>query len=176
MSEQWRPVAGYSGRYEVSDQGRVRSWAPYNGQPIPRVLSPGTYKSGHTHVGLCLNGEQTTHAVHRLVAAAFLGVRPAGHEVRHLNGDPTDNRLANLVYGSRDENMRDRVRHGTDPNASRDRCRKGHLYTPENTHVRANGHRVCRRCARAWGGKSDRRRRRVETGEDSYTVKAGGDR
>jgi hypothetical protein len=51
--------------------------------------------------------------VHRLVATAFLGPRPAGLEVRHLNGDPTDCRLANLAYGTPAENGQDRVRHGT---------------------------------------------------------------
>jgi DNA-binding transcriptional regulator YiaG len=49
--------------------------------------------------------------VHRLVMLAFVGPCPAGHEVRHINGDPSDNRLVNLRYGTRSENQKDRARH-----------------------------------------------------------------
>ena len=51
--------------------------------------------------------------VHRLVLEAFVGPCPEGQECRHLNGDPGDNRLENLVWGSPLENSLDMVKHGT---------------------------------------------------------------
>lgn len=54
--------------------------------------------------------------VHSLVAAAFLGPRPAGEDVRHLDGDPENNRASNLAYGTRTQNMADAREHGTLPN------------------------------------------------------------
>lgn len=50
--------------------------------------------------------------VHRLVLETFVGLRPKGCEARHLNGDPADNRLRNLCWGTRAENYVDRVKHG----------------------------------------------------------------
>ena len=45
--------------------------------------------------------------VHQLVMRTFVGEPKAGQEVRHINGVPTDNRLENLKYGTRTENILD---------------------------------------------------------------------
>ncbi|MGL5880995.1 MAG: HNH endonuclease signature motif containing protein [Xenococcaceae cyanobacterium] len=51
--------------------------------------------------------------VHRLMALTFLGSPPTPfHQVRHLNGDPTCNKIENLAWGTAKENAADRVRHG----------------------------------------------------------------
>ena len=50
--------------------------------------------------------------VHQLVLLTFAGPPGAGQEVRHLNGDPKDNRLENLAYGTRTENILDVFRQG----------------------------------------------------------------
>ena len=70
-----------------------------------RILRPGPVQSGHLYVVLG-HGEAGV-PVHQLVMRAFVGEPPEGMEVRHLNGDPTDNRLENLKYGSRTENILD---------------------------------------------------------------------
>jgi len=105
-SEQWRPVPAFEGKYEVSDLGRVKSlrWTP------PRILRPGPSNYGHMSVVL---GRRNTRMVHELVLIAFVGPRPPGQETRHLDGDPANNRLDNLCWGTRSENNRDAVRHGT---------------------------------------------------------------
>ena len=59
------------------------------------------------------NGVQVTRPVHRLVLEAFVGPRPRNMQCRHLNGDPMDNRLANLKWGTIQENTEDKRRHGT---------------------------------------------------------------
>jgi hypothetical protein len=51
--------------------------------------------------------------VHRLVLSAFAGKRPDEMECRHHNGVRTDNRLENLQWGTRQENIDDQMRHGT---------------------------------------------------------------
>jgi hypothetical protein len=51
--------------------------------------------------------------VHSLVLTAFVGAPRPGYEARHLNGDPSDNRLKNLMWGTREENYQNQVRRGT---------------------------------------------------------------
>jgi hypothetical protein len=71
-----------------------------------RILRPGRYcKSGHVSVML---GRRTNGiSVHRLVMRTFVGKCPEGMEVLHANGNPLDNRLENLRYGTRTENILD---------------------------------------------------------------------
>lgn len=130
--ERWLPVVGQEGKYEVSDQGRVRSLDTvqvysrrdqYSGTMITverkrlgRVLRPAPKLSGHVSVVL---GRGNSRLVHALVLAAFVGPRPEGMESLHRNGNPADNRLENLRYGTRSENLLDAVEHGAKPVGSR---------------------------------------------------------
>ncbi len=57
--------------------------------------------------------------VHRLVLLVFVGPCPPGMGCRHLNGNPADNRLENLAWGTHTENMADRNRHGNYTRGSR---------------------------------------------------------
>lgn len=148
----WRPVAGYEGLYEVSEDGRIKSLARtrWNGrgwQAVPervRKAAPNTW--GYLSVGTCRDGRQRTRAVHVIVAEAFYGPRPEGTEVRHLNGNQRDNRAANLRYGTSSENSRDRVRHGTHNMARKTHCLRGHEYSEANTYINPQGKRECRAC------------------------------
>jgi hypothetical protein len=109
--ELWLPVPGFD-HYEVSNQGRVRSHRRGGG----RILRPGPSNYGHLSVVL---GRGNTRMVHQLVLFAFVGPRPPGHDARHIDGDPANNRLENLCWGTRSENIRDAVRHGTWVSAAR---------------------------------------------------------
>jgi hypothetical protein len=119
--EGWRKIPGVSLDYEVSDLGRVRSFKRYRGSAA-RILATPANASGHLRV--CLDGQ--ARLVHQLVALAFIGDRPDGMEVRHLDGDETNNQLANLRYGTHGENMHDQVRHGTHYMATRTHCPRQH--------------------------------------------------
>lgn len=146
MNERWADVPGYNGRYRVSSLGRVQSnargaWAFMQGRPG---------RGNYIRVGLSQPGDRSPRSffVHKLVLLSFRGPRQAGQVVRHLNGDPSDNRLENLAYGTAAENQRDSVRHGTQWHKGKTRCPHGHEYTPENTYIRPNGGRKCRTCNR----------------------------
>jgi hypothetical protein len=159
MTEQWRPVPGFEGSYEVSDQGSVRSLArsgPWGKQP--RRLRAWPTKKGYLRVDLCSANKRTRFFVHQLVLEAFVGPRPDGLVTRHLNGNPKDNRLANLTYGTYAENAQDTVRHGANANLRKTHCPRGHAYDAENTYVKPDGGRECRICMRRRYVEFQRRR------------------
>lgn len=106
-------VSGQEGRYAVSDLGHVVSYCQPEKCPWPRLLLCGDHGRGHRTVALHKNGRQKSYLIHRLVLEAFVGPRLEGMEARHLNGDPSDNRVVNLEWGTRKQNMADRVVHGT---------------------------------------------------------------
>ena len=126
QAERWLPVVGFPA-YEVSDLGRVRSIdridvftrkeASGKITTIRRrmrgtLLRAGTVPSGHLLVVL---GRGHSRLVHRLVLDAFVGPRPHGKEALHGDGEPSNNRLWNLRWGTRSENVADTRRHGTMP-------------------------------------------------------------
>ena len=163
--ERWLPVVGYEGIYEVSDHGRVwslkRTVKGGRGKPRAaggRILRGGLQQSGHRTVTLA-HPDRGTKAflVHRLVLEAFVGPCPPGMEACHWNDDPADNRLANIRWASRNENMLDRTRNGIDNNGTKNatHCHRGHAFDAQNTIVYADNHRACRECKNA----ADRQRR-----------------
>jgi len=118
--ETWRPVPGFEGIYEVSDHGRVRSLDKVvrckGGTRVHRgkVLSPGKKRrGGYLYASLCLCGDIQYLYVHRLVLSAFEGPPSGGLQTCHNDGDPTNNRLDNLRYDTRDSNEADKRKHGT---------------------------------------------------------------
>jgi len=139
--EEWRPVPDWP--YEVSSDGRVRSLL------TGRVLAPARAGKGYHSVTLCRPGERRRFYIHHLVLLVYVGPRPDGLVTRHLDGDPTNNHLGNLAYGTQGENMLDRFRHGLYAREVRSTCRGGgHLYDEANTYVNKSGYRMCRACNR----------------------------
>lgn len=121
QGEEWRAIDGYEGLYEVSSLGRVRSLdrvvlckrTPGLRRGI--VLKPIPDKDGYPRARLCRDGGIADFKVHQLVCRAFNGPPPRpGMEVRHDDGDPSNNRPGNLFWGTALENAADRKRHGTD--------------------------------------------------------------
>ena len=111
--EIWKPIVGFEGRYEVSNHGRVKSLLRCRGT-TERILKPFTNNQvGHLSVRLYARRERRGSLVHRLVLTAFVGPCPSGTECRHLDGNPTNNHVGNLCWGTRTENMADNIRHGT---------------------------------------------------------------
>lgn len=122
--EEWRPVVGYEGLYEVSSSGRVRSLrrmtpAGPRGGVVLKPSLMGSHSAKRWNVDLCKSGSYRDRSrrrcrpVHRLVAEAFLGPCPPGMQVLHGPGGPYNNRPENLRWGTPKENQRDRRRDGT---------------------------------------------------------------
>jgi len=110
-TEEWKPIEGHKG-YEVSSMGRVRSYRipRHRGfQALPRILKT-TPQSGYLCVTL---SDRKTHGVHRLVASSFIGAIPAGMQVAHLDGNPTNNVVINLAITTPKVNQGHRKIHGT---------------------------------------------------------------
>lgn len=113
-AEEWRPVLGLEGLYEVSDLGRVRSFYDRRGGVLharaePLVLRQTVARRDYRTVGV--GGR--TRSVHALVLEAFVGPRPTGMQGAHLNGRPSDNRRANLMWATPAENTRHKWLHGS---------------------------------------------------------------
>lgn len=105
-----RAVPGYPG-YRISTLGEVF------GKRADTVggLSYDVGEQGHRRVTMHREGSPRSgdrELVHRLVLTTFVRSAVAGEQACHRNGDPSDNRLSNLYWGSQSENWRDRIGHG----------------------------------------------------------------
>ena len=157
-NEIWKPIPGFNDWYEASSLGRIRSKPRVihqsNGNKQHRkgaILKPGTAK-GYKMVVLCVDGKRKSVTVHSVVALAFLGPREPGIQVRHKDGTRDNNKVSNLEYGTRSENTKDSVGHGTHNMARVKRCPRGHLYEGANLKVsklKDGDRRTCRSCTNA---------------------------
>lgn len=155
MDEKWIPVPGYEDSYEVSNVGRIKSLARTvirkNGRRTTiseRIRKPQKTHKGYLNIILSKNGIASQHTVHSLVLTAFSGERPEGHVARHLNGDPSDNRIENLKWGTPSENQRDSLGHGTHYLANLTECKRGHSLSGKNLAKVNSNRRVCLACKR----------------------------
>ena len=115
-TEVWRDIKGFEGQYQVSSHGRVRSldfiqtfkgaWGKEINYPRKgRIKKQKFIYNGYLVVCLAHNKH---HLVSRLVAFAFLGEPPPGHEVNHKDGVKTNNHYKNLEWVTKSQNQRHR--------------------------------------------------------------------
>lgn len=170
--EEWRPVPGYEGYYEVSSLGRVKSLEREIPHPTSGVIrikekirtAIPEKQFGYLYLSLHKGGERERFAVHYLVLRAFVGPRPEGMQACHNDGNNTNNRVENLRWGTPKENVADIKRHGRNYWLNRSTCVNGHLYTEDTvSYEPANPSvRVCRVCRREkdrrkyWSTKADK--------------------
>ena len=97
-AEEWRPIPGMDGRYEASSLGRIRSTGQYHrrGYVVLKAHMARGYETVHL--------ERRHVYVHGLVARTFIGERPHGHQVNHIDLDRLNNRPENLEYVTPAEN------------------------------------------------------------------------
>lgn len=78
-----------------------------------RELKQSTSAAGYRYIRATVGGRPTALYVHRIVAAAFLPKPSEGQTVvRHLDGNPANNDITNLAWGTQADNMADCIRHG----------------------------------------------------------------
>lgn len=172
--EEWRPVPDYGDLYEVSNHGQVWS-APRTRTRGGLLKATPNKESRYLYVSLSCDGIVSKFTVQQLVMLAFAGPCPEGKQIRHLDGNPANNRWApgdeqetraaggNLVYGTQSENEYDKVAHGTHQKASLTQCANGHDWTEENIELSyyPDGRirqRVCKKCRPEYRRRTRERR------------------
>lgn len=117
--KRWRP------KFDMGDWGPAA--AMVEGQPSmipdydvyarglivgPKGLVVPHVANGYEKVSLRHGNGSVSVGIHRLVCWTFHGPPPFDRAlVRHLNGEPCDNRRENLCWGNEIDNARDRMRH-----------------------------------------------------------------
>ena len=99
-SEVWQDIQGYSGIYQVSTLGRIRSLK----KGKIKLLKPYINNMGYAVLSLYANHKQKTYHVHKLVAETFLVKVDGKNYIDHINGIKTDNRIDNLRWCTPKEN------------------------------------------------------------------------
>lgn len=159
MDEIWKDIPGFEGRYQVSDQGRVKS-LPFNQRYLlrngneayrrttERMLYSKPQNSGYLVVQLWLNDIRRAFTVHRLVAQAFVPNPEGLPEVNHKNGVKLNNASENLEWCTRSANKLHAVATGLSKQARKVVAPSGVVY-PSIAQA-ARGEHVSHRKAATW--------------------------
>ena len=100
MPETWKPIDGYEGIYEVSDQGNVR-----NVKRGGKLMTAQKVTHGYLAYNLSKGGKTRSLLAHRLVAKAFIPNPENKEQVNHKDLDKSHNTVDNLEWVTREENL-----------------------------------------------------------------------
>lgn len=129
--ENWKPVVGYEGLYEISDIGNLYS-ITHKRQKKYTIRLPDS----RPYVGLWKGNKIKIFRPHTLVLTAFVGPRPKGMECCHNDGNHWNNCIENLRWGTPKSNQADRVKHGTSNRG--ERCAASKLTEEQVRAIRAD--------------------------------------
>lgn len=110
LVEEWKPVVGYEGFYEVSDWGNVRSVAREietskgTRRYKSKTINPQKKENGYYIVDLYNKGIREHKFIHKIVAEAFIQNQNNFPVVDHINGDNQNNMIENLRWCTQQEN------------------------------------------------------------------------
>jgi hypothetical protein len=111
IKESWKDVEGFNGDYQVSNLGRIRSFKWGRERLLKQHYRK---KDGYLQIQFTRNGRGTgeLYKVHRLVAEAFIPNPEGKPFVCHADDNPSNNLVANLWWGTVQDNNADKVRKG----------------------------------------------------------------
>lgn len=105
MKEKWRDIEGYEGIYQVSNDGKIKSYDRYVGGKggVKRIekgiiLKYGYDGAGYRKARLSKDGKCISYYVHRLVAKAFIENPNNYPQVNHIDSNKTNNNVKNLEW------------------------------------------------------------------------------
>ena len=102
--EDWRPVTGIEGKYEVSSHGRIKS-LNYHRENREQILKQYEDRYGYLKVILRKDGKPHYFTVHRLVATAFISNDHDKKCVDHIDCNTKNNNVENLRWVTNKENL-----------------------------------------------------------------------
>lgn len=124
MDEKWKDIEGYEGLYQISNLGRVKSLPkPCRNNSISKekILKPRINDNGYCVVDLYKNKKRKVFRIHKLVMHTFIG-KNESLDINHIDGNKTNNKLSNLEYCTRQENMLHAVKIGLSKGCIKVKC------------------------------------------------------
>lgn len=109
----WLPIPGYE-KYIISDSGKVRTTrrvSKYGRLFQAKVLRQDS-KNGYKAIGLYNDNGRKSKYIHRLVLSTFVGQCPKGNECNHKDGDKLNNKLNNLEWCTKSDNIKHAIKNG----------------------------------------------------------------
>lgn len=103
MQELWKDIKDFEGLYQISNFGNVRSLITNKNIKFNKV-------KGYLYVHLYNNSKRKSIRVNRLVAQAFIPNPDNKPQVNHIDGDKLNNRVDNLEWVTREENMQHAIK------------------------------------------------------------------
>ena len=119
--EEWLPIEGYEGFYEVSNLGRVKSLIDNHGKPREKILKQNKDKYGYLYVIFSKKRNRKKISIHRLVASAFITNPNNLETVNHKDENKENNCVSNLewctvaynnTFGSRIKKITEKLTNG----------------------------------------------------------------
>lgn len=126
QTEVWKDIPGYEGHFRISTLGRIKSltrvvkWGRWRGRRTVygKMLHHRVSANGYLRTVLTKDGVRNPQPVHRLVLLTFCGREEGRPDVNHKNLNKLDNRLFNLEWCTRGEN----IKHAVDSGRLKPKC------------------------------------------------------
>lgn len=102
--ENWKKIKSLGERFEINEDGSI-----IRNIKTKRIIKQTIDKDGYYQCYFSIDGKIIHRTTHKLVAECFLGDKPKGTSVDHIDRNKLNNHYSNLRYATKSEQMRNRV-------------------------------------------------------------------